>query len=96
MFKKRNISVYSDMKTGLLCKFFFIIGLILLMFYIIQSTVPIVDIGENILGSILAFVILFLGLGLLLFFISCQFSKLAKIAEEIEKEESKEDSTDAL
>ena len=96
MFKKRNISVYSDLKTSFLCKLFFIIGAILLTFYIIQNTFPLVEIGESILGSILAFIILFFGIGFLLFFISCQFSKLAKIAEEIENQEPEEDPKDSL
>jgi uncharacterized membrane protein len=39
------------------------------------------------MGVILAFAILFLGLGMLIYFISLQFAKLAKIAEEIEKQD---------
>jgi len=91
MFKKRNISVYSDLKTGFFCKFFLILGVILLIFYIIQKTIPLVEIGEDILGTILAFAILSLGLGFISYFLSRQFAKLAKIAEEIEKENLTED-----
>ena len=86
MFKKRNISVYSDLKTGFFCKFFVILGAILLISYIIQKTIPLVVLGENTLGIILAFAILSLGLGFILYFLSRQFAKLAKIAEEIEKD----------
>jgi len=86
MFKKRNISVYSDLKTGFFCKFLLALGIILLIFYIIQKTVHLVDISGNTLGIILAFAILSLGLGFILYFLSRQFAKLAKIAEEIEKE----------
>ena len=91
MFKKRNISVYSDLKTGFFCKFFVILGAILLIFYIIQKTISLVEIGEGILGSLLAFAILALGLGFILYFLSCQFAKLAEIAKEIENEDSAED-----
>ena len=37
MFKKRSISVYSDLKTGFFCKLLLIIGLILLVFYILAG-----------------------------------------------------------
>lgn len=84
MLKKRNISVYSDYKTGFFCKFFLFLGLILLIFYIIQRIIPIIAINENILGIILAFSILFLGIGIIVFFFNCQFAKLADIANEIE------------
>lgn len=90
MFKKRNISVYSDLKTGFFCKFLLILGIVLLIFYIIQKTISF-DIDENIVGSLLAFAILSLGLGFILYFLSRQFAKLAKIAEEIEKEDVTED-----
>jgi len=95
MFKKRNISVYSDFKTGFFCKFFVILGAILLIFYIIQKTISLVKLGENTLGIIIAFAILSLGLGFILYFLSSQFTKLAKIAEEIEKEDLNENIEDA-
>ena len=91
MFKKRNISVYSDLKTGFFCKFLLILGIVLLIFYIIQKTISFVDISENTLGIILAFAILSLGLGFILYFLSRQFAKLAEIAKEIENEDSAED-----
>ena len=91
MFKKRNISVYSDLKTGFFCKFFVILGAILLIFYILQRAIFFVDIGEGILETILAFAILSLGLGFILYFLSRQFAKLAEIAKEIENEDSAED-----
>jgi len=91
MFKKKNISVYSDLKTGFFCKLLLILGAILLIFYIIQKTIPFIKIGENILGPLLAFAILSLGLGFILYFLSCQFAKLAEIAKEIENEDIEED-----
>jgi len=84
MLKKRNISVYSDFKTGFFCKFFLLLGLILLIFYVIQWIIPLIAINENILGIILAFSILFLGMGIIAYFFNCQFAKLAEIAEEVE------------
>ena len=91
MFKKRNISVYSDLKTGFFCKILLTLGIFLLIFYIIEKTILLVDISETILGSLLAFAILSLGIGFILYFLSSQFAKLAKIAEEIEKENVTED-----
>ena len=91
MFKKRNISVYSDLKTGFFCKLFLILGVILLVFYILQRAISFVDIGEDTIGTILAFAILSLGLGFISYFLFRQFAKLAKIAEEIEKENLTED-----
>jgi len=91
MFKKKNISVYSDLKTGFFCKLLIILGAILLFFYILQITIALVDISENTLGIILAFAILSLGLGFILYFLSCQFAKLAEIAKEIENEDTVDD-----
>lgn len=86
MLKKRSISVYSDFKTGFLCKFLMFLGIILIILYIVQWIVPYITIDETISGIILAFSILFLGLGIILYFFNCQFSKLAEIAHEVENE----------
>ncbi|UCD14074.1 MAG: hypothetical protein JSW60_01275 [Thermoplasmatales archaeon] len=83
MVKNRNISAHSDLKTGFFCKFFLLFGSILLIFYIIQLIVSLID--ENLAGIILAFSILFLGLGIISYFFYCQFAKLAEIAEEVER-----------
>ena len=84
MLKKRNISVYSDFKTGFFCKFFLLLGVILLIFYVIQWIIPLITINENVLGIILAFSILLLGIGIIAFFFNRQFAKLAEIADEVE------------
>lgn len=84
MLKKRNISVYSDFKTGFFCKFFLLLGLILLIFYVIQWRVLLITINENVSGIILAFSILLLGIGIIAFFFNRQLAKLAEIADEIE------------
>ena len=80
---------YSS-KTGVLYKLFLLIGIILLIFYGIQQVTPLVRVSEHILGIVLAFSILFLGGGFLIYFLSCQFAKLAKIVDEIENEEDTE------
>lgn len=84
MIKKRSVSVYSDFKTGILCKFFLIIGIILLLIYIVQLFIDSIEISENISGIILAFSILFIGVGIIVYFFNCQFAKLAEIANEVE------------
>jgi hypothetical protein len=86
MLKKRHISVYSDFKTGFLCKFLLIFGIFLLIIYIAQWMLPFIFIHENISGIILAFSILLIGIGLIVYFFNCQFAKLAEIANEIELE----------
>jgi hypothetical protein len=85
MIKKRNITLQSNTKTCFLFNFLLIIGLILLIIYIIQSFVSSLTLEENLAGTILAFSILFLGSGIIIFFFHCQFAKLSKIAEEVEK-----------
>jgi hypothetical protein len=89
MIKKRNISVNSDLKTGFFCKFLLILGIIFLLIYIVQAFLPNFSIEENLAGIILAFSILFIGVGIILFFFHCQFSKLAQIAKEVEQEDLK-------
>jgi len=91
MFKKRNISVYNDLKTGFFCRLLLFLGVILLVFYILENLFFLFRINENLLGILLAFAILLLGVGFILYFLSCQFAKLACIAKDIEKENLTED-----
>ncbi len=90
MLKKRTYSAQHDFKTGALYRLLLIVGGILLIIYLIEQASHLIGIGQTALGSILAFSILCIGGGLLMFFISSQFSKLAKIADEIEGEEETE------
>ena len=100
MFKKRHVSVYDDLKTGFFSKFFLLIGILLLIFYVFFKGCSLL-VGKNVSGlllpiyhfslssyidSILAFSIVFIGLGVITYFIHRQFIKLAEIASEIEKE----------
>ena len=86
IFKRKTRSAYHDFKTGFFCKLFLFLGLIFLIFLIVQYLIPTV-VDENTIGIIFAFVLLFFGLGFIFYFLSRQFAKLAKIAEEIENEE---------
>lgn len=100
MFKKRHVSVYEDLKTGFFSKFFLVIGSLLLIVYVFFKGCFLL-LGENVsdflllihhfsqssyIESILAFSIVFIGLGVITYFIHRQFIKLAEIASEIEQE----------
>jgi uncharacterized membrane protein len=104
MFKKRYFSAHDDFKTGFLCKFTLFLGIFLLIIFIFLKISSFI-IGKGSSGlvgqiydfsqttypsSILAFSIIFLFVGVVLYFFSCQFAKLAKIADEIEKGEDLE------
>jgi len=101
MFKKRYFSIHHDFKTGILCKLTLFFGILFVIIYLIfiiisivlnneitgflkqlfdisQSTVPLSLVS---LGALLIF------FGILLYFFSCQFAKLEKIADEIENSE---------
>jgi uncharacterized membrane protein len=88
MVKKHFFSVHSDLKSGFFSKFFLLVGSLLLIFYILESVAHLLNLSSDTNGTILAFAILGIGLGLISYFFSCQFSKLSKIAEEIENDES--------
>ena len=108
MFKKRYFSAKSDYKTGIFCKLSFFLGIVLLILYLF-FTVSSFLIGEGNSGilqqiydfsqttypnSILAFSLILLAVGVILYFFHCQFAKLAKIADEIEKGEDFEESAE--
>lgn len=86
--KKRLISAHSDLKTGFFCKFFLVLGSILLLIYIVQIISHFLNVGSDAEGALLAFAILFLGIGLISYFFSCQFAKLSQIADDVEKDET--------
>ncbi len=95
MGKKLIFSAHNDMKTGFLCKFFLILGCIFLIFYAVEMLVHPLNLSSDAAGTILAFTILFIGLGLIAYFFSCQFAKLSKIADDIENDESLIDTDEA-
>jgi hypothetical protein len=91
MAKKHLFSVHNDFKTGIFCKFFLIFGCILFSIYLIEMLLHLIELSNDSIGIILAFAILSLGLGLILYFFSRQFTKLSQIAEEVEQDESLSD-----
>ena len=105
MFKKRYFEVNYDFKTGFLCKLSIALGIFFLIIFIFLKTATIFLTEESvgilnqiyeisqstIPDSMIALSLLLIFLGIVLYFFNCQFSKLAKIAEEIENgEEFKE------
>jgi len=105
MFKKKYISAYDDFKTGFLCKLSLFLGLFLLFVYIFLKIGSLLisrndtsflyliyDLSQSsYMDSIIAFSIMFLGIGFILYFLHCQFAKLAEIADEIENENKDEE-----
>jgi hypothetical protein len=88
MVKKHIFSAHNDLKTGFFCKFFLILGCILIILNVVEIAAHPLNLSDDMTGTILAFSILFVGLGLISYFFSCQFAKLSKIAEEVENDES--------
>ena len=98
LFKIRKKTVFDDFKTGITSKFFLFIGLLIIGVYIILKTIAaVVTIEETesllyilihsyYLESIFALSIIFIGIGVILYFIHLQFAKLAKITKELERE----------
>jgi len=101
MFKERHFSVRNDFRTDIFYKLSLFLGFFLLLFYAFLKIISLF-IGQNDTGfiqtiynlsqssvadSIIAFSIVFLGVGFILYFFHLQFVKLSKIADEIENEE---------
>jgi hypothetical protein len=76
------------MKTGFFSKFFIVLGIVLLLFYLVETFLRPLGLSDAITGALLAFTVLCIGVGLLLYFFVLQFAKLSAIAEEIEADES--------
>jgi len=101
MFKKRYFKAGYDFKTGFFCKLLLLLGFVLLFIFIIFKFFSIIfddgttDFGKNLYDisistipeSILAFSLIFIAVGIILYFFECQFAKLKRISEEIEKDE---------
>ena len=105
MFKKKYYSARYDFKTGFFCKFTLFLGVILLAVYLLAKlsaqTVGNPDVRifqviyefsqSNSAEVVLAFSLILIAIGFMLYFLHCQFAKLAKIVEEIENEEELEE-----
>lgn len=101
MFKKRYFSVNNDFKTGLYFKFFLFLGILFSAIYIffkissyitgknsLDFALELYKFSQtNILNSTLAFCIIFYAIAVIFYYFNYQFSKLAKIADEIENSE---------
>ena len=101
MIKKRNISIYKNLKTNFFCKFCLILGIILLCIFVFfkltslfiaedstRVSQSIYDFSKSLYMEIsIAFSIIFLGVGVILYFFNCKFAKLAEITKELENEE---------
>jgi len=100
MFKERHFSAHEDFRTGIFCKLSLFLGFFLLLFYVFLKIIS-SFIGQNVTGfiqiiydlsqssiadSVIAFSIVFLGVGFILYFFHLQFVKLSRIADEIENE----------
>jgi Zn-dependent protease with chaperone function len=76
------------MKTGLFSKLFIVLGIVLLLIFLVETFLHPIGLSDGVTGAMLAFAILCIGLGVLLYFFVLQFAKLSEIAEEIEADES--------
>jgi len=89
MIKQRIISIYGKSKTNFYSKFFLTFGMILLILFIIlhfTSLSKTLEIRSQ-TETILAFSIILIGIGAILYFFYYQFAKLTRIAEEIENKD---------
>ncbi len=97
MFKKRYFPINHNFKTGLLCKLSFASGIILLVLFVIMKIISFIGSGgDGLLSGIydfsispsadafLAFSIILIFVSIVFYFFNLQFSKLAKIAEDVE------------
>ena len=82
----KTIIPNSKQKVSPTCILLLILGVLFLIIYIFDSLTHLIDLSESTLGILLAFVIIFLGVGLILYFFTFLFRKLANIADEIEQE----------
>lgn len=105
MFKRKYYSARYDFKTGFFCKFILFLGVALLAIYLLAKLIA-TTIGNqdahiiraiyefsqsNSAEVVLAFSLILIAIGFMLYFLHCQFAKLAKIVEEIENEEELEE-----
>lgn len=104
MVKEKHFSVHHEFRTGILSKICFgIAGLFLIAVIILKGIAALYPTAsEGVIGSLvslsssnfidisLAMIIIFVGFGGILVFFHYQFKKLSDIADEIEKEELKE------
>ena len=100
LLKEKYHSAYDDFRTGFFCKLSLFLGFALLIVYVFLKVSSLLinqndtsflrliyDISNSgYADSLIAFSILLIGVGFILYFLHYQFAKLAKIADEIENE----------
>lgn len=98
MIRERHFSVKDDFRTGFFSRLFFILSLVLIVAVIFILTIGFFFSEENsgvigfivglsnssVVDTLIAFLIICLGLSTILFFFKRQFAKLDEIAKEFE------------
>ncbi|HEC91657.1 MAG TPA: hypothetical protein ENI51_01470 [Candidatus Atribacteria bacterium] len=96
MIQKKHFSIHHDFKTGMLYRLCLSVGIFLLAVLLIIKATEIFLSYHNyppgVTGVIIAFIIIFLGIGIILYFIHYQFMQLEKIADELDDELEKKES----
>ena len=100
MIRERHFSVKNDFRTGLFSRLFFIFSIFLIILLVFILSIGFVFSSEtsgffgfvaglyhsSLVDILVAFLIISLGLGAILFFFKKQFAKLDEIAKEFEDE----------
>jgi len=84
-------SVYNDLRTHTGALVILGIGVVFLVATILQAAFHVFSPAEDLAGILVAVTMLFFGMGLILFFFSRMFKRLADIASEIENDETLRD-----
>jgi hypothetical protein len=87
-------SVYSDLRTHTGALVLLGIGVVFLVATVLQAAFHVFSPAEDLAGILVAVTMLFFGMGLILYFFSRMFKKLADIATEIENDETLRDDAD--
>ena len=95
MAKKHIYSAHNDFKTGFFYKLTLVIACIFFIIYFVEMLLHPLGLSPDAMGTLLAFGILGLGLAVILYFFYRQFAKLSEIADDIEHDESLDDSEEA-
>ncbi|MBU0498286.1 MAG: hypothetical protein KKG04_10100 [Candidatus Thermoplasmatota archaeon] len=97
--KTKTITITSTHTTHPFCILALLLGIILFIIYIFDSITHLLNLSESIQGILLAFAIITLGVGIILYFFSYLFAKLSTIASEIDQEcelsQNEEDTSEA-
>ncbi len=100
MIRKKHVPMPNDFRTGFFSRLFFVVAFILLLLVLCIASIGIffssVTIGiigfivglyhSSILDTLLAFLIITIGIGGILYFFNRQFAKLDEIAKELNEE----------